>query len=236
MLFETLYCSKILRSVGSNGGPLASTGWVSFVRRGLGGLQKILYEYTVFMRKEILSPFVKGGCAHPLTAHFVGPIPSKTLRKPIPLSRHPVAHNLLFSKDPTVWREGTAVFPNIVYTTEVQDPHLFLLFKKWYPFGPANAYSNCLLSSKYGVEDFFEIWLYPEKSGDPLIEKLLSLEKKACQLDTTLELRSYLIDPPIEVLHQEDRSIVGFPRNGSQKWKITISIGPKVFFKKPRLK
>lgn len=86
--------------------------------------------------------------------------------------------------------------PNVVFTDftkyDIDQPKY--LFQKWSHFNSSNSLTNCYLSSKYGIDDFYQFWIdHWENSTDPFIQKLLFLNDQANQCLTNIELQQHLL-------------------------------------------
>ena len=121
----------------------------------------------------------------------------KTLRLS-PLSRLGGPSQLgLLNQQPPVRQLGHELeLPNVVFTdfTKLDIDQLKYLFQKWSHFNSYNSLSNCYLSSRYGMDDFYQFWIDNwETSTDPLIQKLLFLNNRANQCLTDIELQKHLL-------------------------------------------
>ena len=74
--------------------------------------------------------------------------------------------------------------PNVVFTNfaKYDIDQTKYLFQKWSHFNSSNSLSNCYLSSKYGIDDFYQFGIDNwETSTDPFIQNLLFLTHQADQ-------------------------------------------------------
>ena len=88
--------------------------------------------------------------------------------------------------------------PNVVltdftkYDIDIDQPKY--LFQKWSHFNSSNSLTNCYLSSKYGIDDFYQFWIDNcETSTDPFIQSLLSARNRISQFLTNKELQQHLL-------------------------------------------
>ena len=92
--------------------------------------------------------------------------------------------------------------PNVVFTDFTKcDKYLF---QKWSHFNSSDSLTNCYLSSKYCIDDFYQFWIDRwENSTDPLIQKLLFLKNQADQCLTNIELQQHLLTKAEILLEQQ---------------------------------
>ena len=88
--------------------------------------------------------------------------------------------------------------PNVVFTDftkydiDIDQPKY--LFQKWCHLNSPNSLANCYLSSKYGMDDFYQFWIENcNTATDPFIQKLLFLNNRANQCLTDIELQKHLL-------------------------------------------
>ena len=86
--------------------------------------------------------------------------------------------------------------PNVVFTNfakyDIDQPKY--LFQKWSHLNSSNSLSNCYLSFKYGIDDFYQFWIDNwETSTDPFIQKLLYLNNRTNQCLINIELQKHLL-------------------------------------------
>ena len=138
------------------------------------------------LQPKLVASFGDLGTSHPKTLRLTslsrlgGPGQLGTLNQPLPINE--LGYEL--------------EWPNVVFTdcTKYDIDQLKYLFQKWSHFNCSNSLSNCYLSSKYGVDDFYQFWINNwENSTDPFIQKLLFLNNRANQCLTEIEIQKHLL-------------------------------------------
>ena len=157
------------------------------------------------LQPKLVASFAALGQSHPKTLRLT---PFSQLKGPCQLGP--------FNQQPINELDNELELPNVVFTDftkyDIDQPKY--LFQKWSHLNSSNALTNCYLSSKYGMDDFYQFWRdHWENSTDPFIQKLLFLNNQADQCLTNIELQQHLWTNAEIILEQqllENEAILAF--------------------------